>query len=145
MKNKIFWYKTNISLESISNKDIIRDNNYFNELLNKKDNEINNQKDIDDLILNECKKDKKILSVQSAFIKNFKKLYKDSKIKVKEYHLQYLYRKYKKLYFPQTMDEIFEYSKDIDDLGLFCRDIAIKIIYNKNKELFTHRHMIFYW
>ena len=91
-------------------------------------NNIKTQKEMDELILNICKKNKIILTDESKFIKTFKKIYNNYNLKIKDYHLKYLFSKYKKMCIPNTMDEIFEYSKDVNDLGLFCRDVTIKNI-----------------
>jgi len=99
---------------------------------------------MDELILIECKENKIYLSEQSKFIRTFKKFYVENSIDVKPYHLKYLYNKYKKICYPNTIDEIFKYSKEIKDLGLFCRDISIKNLYNNEKEIFIHKHMIFF-
>lgn len=37
--------------------------------------------------------------------------------KIKEYHLKYIFYKYKQIFFHETIVEIYEYSKYIDDLG----------------------------
>ena len=65
-------------------------------------------------------------------------------MEVKPYLLNYLYNKYKKICYPNTIDEIYEFSKEIKDLGLVCRDISIKNIYNNEKEIFIHKNMIFF-
>ena len=71
-------------------------------------------------------------------------MYTKNKIKIKEYHLKYLYSKYKQIYFPNTLDDIFSYCNIIDDLGYFCRNICKKTILNTKKELLIHSHIIFY-
>ena len=71
-------------------------------------------------------------------------MYTKNKIKIKEYHLKYLYSKYKQICFPNTLDDIFSYCNIIDDFGCFWRNICKKTILNTKKELLIHSHIIFY-
>lgn len=67
--------------------------------------------DLDKLVLNECKINKKVLESLAFFKKNFEILYIKKKFKIKQFHLKYLYNKYKNICFPTTLDNIFEYCK----------------------------------
>ena len=98
--------------------------------------------EIDKLVLNICKQNKNLLNKQKCFIKNFKPLY--AKIKIKDNHLKYLYTKYKKIIFPETLDEIFEYSKNVDELGFFCRNITKCLLIDKKGNIIEHSHLIFF-
>ena len=84
--------------------------------------------EIDKLVLNICKQNKNLLNKQKSFIRNFTPLY--AKIKIKDNHLKYLYTKYKKFIFPESLEEIFEYSKIVDELGFFCRNITKCLLKN---------------
>ena len=64
-----------------------------------------NINEADEYILNICKKYKQILKHENHFIKTFKTMYTKNKIKIKEYHLKYLYSKYKQICFPNTLDD----------------------------------------
>ena len=55
------------------------------------------------------KKGTEFLSKSKIIVRNFEKLYNN--IKLKDNHLKYIFNKFKKLIFPETLDEIFEYSK----------------------------------
>ncbi len=128
--------KVNIVKEK--NSDMIQNEKTKNEysinksFINKAKN-IKTQNEIDELMLNECKENKIYLSKQSKFIRTFKRFYAENSIDIKPFHLKYLFNKYKKICYPKTIDEIFEYSKEIKDLGFFCRDISINNIYTNDK------------
>ena len=78
------------------------------------------------------------------FERSFIILYKDNNIEIKNYHLKYLFEKYKKIYFPKGMDEIFIYSNYIEDLGYFCRSISKSILYDSKNKIIEHNHIIFF-
>ena len=65
--------------------------------------------EVDKLVFNICKNIKEFLSKSKLFERTFTKLYNN--IKLRENHLKYIFNKFKKLIFPETLDEIFEYSK----------------------------------
>ena len=46
--------------------------------------------------------------------------------------------------FPETLDEIFEYSKNVEDLGYFCRNISKCLLLDNNGEIIEHSHIIFF-
>ena len=60
-------------------------------------------------LLEECKQNKDYLSINQNFIKSFKEIYTNNNLELKENHLNYLYKKYKKYCFPETLHEIYEY------------------------------------
>ena len=128
----------NIEDEKEDNKEIfILDNNLV-QIANK----CKSSEEIDILILNYCKQNKNILSKQKIFIRTFKHLYQ--KVKMKDHHLKYLYTKYKRLIFPETLDELFEYSKNVEDLGYFCRNISKCFLIDKKGNIIEHSHIIFF-
>ena len=46
--------------------------------------------------------------------------------------------------FPETLDEIFEYSKNVEDLGYFCRNISKCLLLDNNGNIIEHSHIIFF-
>ena len=104
----------------------------------------NNSFEIDQYILGECKKNKSYLSSQSLFIKQFNNLYENNNIIIRDYHLQYLYKKYKDKCFPNTLDQIYDYCNYIENIGFFCRNCTKISLFNKEKKLFNHEHIIFF-
>ena len=91
-----------------------------------------------------CKEKKSLLSTLKIFERSFKNLYKDNNIEIKNYHLKYLFEKYKKICFPKGLDEIFIYSNYIEDLGYFCRSISKSILYDSKNKIIEHNHIIFF-
>ena len=124
-----------------NNKDKETGNN-----ISENENEIkfDNSFEIDQYILEECKKNKKYLSSQSIFLKQFKNLYENNNIIIRDYHLHYLYKKYKDNCFPNTLDQIYDYCNYIENIGFFCRNCAKISLFNKEKKLFKHEHIIFF-
>ena len=125
------------NLEVNNNQLIYLDNNIID-----KANKCCNASEIDNLIFNVCKKNKELLSKSKIFSRTFKKLY--TKIKLKDNHLKYIYNKFKKMIFPETLDEIFEYSKNVEDLGYFCRNISKCLLLDNNGNIIEHSHIIFF-
>ena len=76
----------------------------------------NSVKELDSYLLEECKQNKEYLSTIQNFIKSFTEIYTKNNLELKENHLNYLYKKYKKYCFPEILDEIYEYSNFINDL-----------------------------
>ena len=109
-----------------------------------KDMHFNSVKELDSYVLEECKQNKEYLSTNQNFIKSFKEIYTNNNLELKENHLNYLYKKYKKYCFPETLDEIYEYSNFINDLGYFCRNCSIITLCNNENKLFNHKQMIFF-
>ena len=70
-----------------------------------KANKCSNSSEVDKLVFNVCKNNKELLSKSKIFVRTFEKLYNN--IKLKENNLKYIYNKFKKLIFPETLDEIF--------------------------------------
>ena len=85
---------------------------------------------------------KELLSKSKIFIRTFEKFYNN--IKIKENHLKYIYNKFKKLIFPETLVEIFEYSKNIEKLGYFCRNISKCLLLDNTGNIVEHSHIIFF-
>ena len=104
----------------------------------------NNSFEIAQYILGECKKNKSYLSSQSLFIKQFNNSYENNNIIIRDYHLQYLYKKYKDKCFPNTLDQIYGYCNYIENIGFFCRNCTKISLFNKQKKLFNHEHIIFF-
>ena len=92
--------------------------------------------------MNFCKDNKNLLTKQKKFIRTFNRLYE--KIKIKDNHLKYLFTKYKKIMFPQTLDEIYEYCKNVEDLGYFCRNISKCLLLDNKGNIIEHSHIIFF-
>lgn len=128
----------NIEVEKEDNKDIFLLDNNLVQIASK----CNSSGEIDNLILNCCKQNKNILSKQKIFIRTFKHLYK--KVKTKDNHLKYLYTKYKRLIFPETLDDLLEYCKNVEDLGYFCRNISKCFLIDKKGNIIEHSHIIFF-
>ena len=99
----------------------------------------NSIKEVDSYILERCKQNKEYLSTTQNFIKSFKEIYRNNNLELKENHLNYLYKKYKKYCFPETLDEIYEYSNFINDLGYFCRNCSIITLCNNGNKLFNYK------
>ena len=55
----------------------------------------------------------------------FNKLY--NSIKIKEYHLHYLFEKYKKISIPSFLDDIFDYYNNKEDISFYCKSITKKL------------------
>ena len=89
--------------------------------------------ELDNLVLSICKENKSFLSSLKSFESTFKKLYEINNFSLKLYHIKYIFEKYKKLYFPKLLDEIYEYSKYIEELGYFCRSINKSMILDSKK------------
>ena len=70
-----------------------------------KANKCSKASEIDMIIFNVCKNNKELLSKSKIFSRTFKKLY--NKITLKENHLKYIYNKFNKMIFLETLDEIF--------------------------------------
>ena len=81
---------------------------------------------VDDIILDEFKKDNIKLSNLTNFIKRYTSYYKTKNFKIKENHLKYLY-KYKIKCFPSSLEYIYD----------------IKYILDDNKKSVIHNHVIF--
>ena len=59
-------------------------------------------------------------------------------------HFKNLYAKQKNEINPNNLEDIFKYSKDINNFGEFCRGYEEKILINEKNEKFNHKHMIFF-
>ena len=108
----------------------------------EKANAMKSSVDIDNLILFLCKSNKKFLESKSQFVYMFNKLYNN--IKIKEYHLHFLFEKYKKIYFPSFLDDIFNFCNNIEVIGFFCRSITKKSLKDSENKLFVHSYIIFF-
>lgn len=82
-----------------------------------------------------------------TFAKRFKYLYTDKNFKLKHYYLKY---KYKKICYPENLDEIFDYSNKIEKIGIhsiFKNIIITKkslaLFYFSKKFLSNYHHHIF--
>ena len=69
---------------------------------------------------------------------------KKKKIRIKQHHLSYLFSKYNKICFNLPLEELYDYCNNIDEIGIFCRDIQIKNILNNENKIFTYKHIIFF-
>ena len=49
-------------------------------------------------------------------------------INIKEFHLKYIYQKFKKKIFSNNAEDIFTYCNNNNEIGLFCRDLTRKIL-----------------
>ena len=78
------------------------------------------------------------------FERNFKNLYNDNNIEIKNYYLKYLFKKYQKICFPKGSDEIFIYSNYIEDLRYFCRSISKSFLYDSKNKIIEPNHIIFF-
>ena len=105
-------------------------NNNMIKILKQKLDRCNNAEEIDNLILEECKQNKELIINKYKFQKDFETLYKYKNIKIKKYHLLYLYNKFTNICFNLSFEEIPDYCNKNEDLGLFCRDIQIKNIFD---------------
>ena len=56
--------------------------------------------------------------------------------------MKYLYNKFKKLCFPNDLDTIFNYCKSFNDVGILCRELNSSYIFNNEKKIFIHKHII---
>ena len=101
----------------------------------------NNSFEIDQYILGECKKNKRYLSSQSLFIKQFNNLYENNNIIIRDYHLQYLYKKYKDKCFPNTLDQIYDYCKKISDSFV---EIVQKYLYSIKKKNYSIMNILYF-
>ena len=101
----------NIMLDNNNNPNIKMNNQllFLDSNIIDKANKCTKASEIDKLVFNVCKNNKELLSKSKMFVRNFEKLYNN--IKLRENHLKYIFNKFKKLIFPETLDEIFEYSK----------------------------------
>ena len=126
---------------------------------NKENNEAKNQstkniendfmncrdvKDLDEMVKQECIRNKKYLVDLNTFSKKFKKYYDQKKFNLKPYHLKYLYQKYNKTCNNLNLDNLFEYCNTNNDIGIYCRDISLTYIFDSNKKIFKHEHIIFF-
>ena len=94
--------------------------------------------------MDQCKQNKQYLSTNQNFIIAFEDIYKNNNIALKDNHLNYLFKKYRERCFLKNMDEIYEYSNYIEDIGYFCRNCSIVTFCNKENKLFNHKHIIFF-
>ena len=85
----------------------------------EKANAMRSSVDIDNLILSLCKINKKLLESKSQYVYLFNKLY--NSIKIKEYHLHYLFEKYKKICIQSCLNDIFDYYNNIEDISFFVK------------------------
>ena len=46
--------------------------------------------------------------------------------------------------FPEILDEIFEYLKNVENLGYFCRNISKWLLFDNNGNIIEHAHIIFF-
>ena len=99
---------------------------------------------MDNFVLEICKKKRDILSNLKNFQRTFKKLYDKNNIKIKENHFKYIFTKYKKICFPETLDEIYNYSNYFEDIGYFCRSISKSQLLNNKGEIIDHSHIILF-
>ena len=130
--------------KKLENKDNKNDIDLIDIKYIEKSKKCKTSEDIDNLVLAICKEKKSLLSTLKIFERSFKNLYKDNNIEIKNYHLKYLFEKYKKICFPKGLDEIFIYSNYIEDLGYFCRSISKSILYDSKNKIIEHNHIIFF-
>ena len=100
--------------------------------------------EIDKVILNICKENKTHLSSLKNFQRKFLKYYDKNKIKMKKNHLKYVFNKFKKICFPSTLDEIYDYCNYIEGLGYFCRSVSRESLLDEKKQIIDHSHLIFF-
>ena len=96
------------------------------------------------MILNECKLNKKFLNHLTVFQNTFKSLYDSQNIKIKDFHMKYLYNKFEKLCFPDDLDTIFNYCNSFNDVGILRIELNFSYLFNKEKQIFLHKYIIFY-
>ena len=101
--------------KKLENKDNKNDIDLIDIKYIEKSKKCKTSEDIDNLVLAICKEKKSLLSTLKIFERSFKNLYKDNNIEIKNYHLKYLFEKYKKICFPKGLDKIFIYSNYIED------------------------------
>ena len=58
--------------------------------------------------------------------------------------MKYIYSKFKKLIFPETLEEIFEYSKNVENLGYFSRNISKCVLLDNTGNIIEHSYIIFF-
>ena len=58
--------------------------------------------------------------------------------------MKYIFNKFKKLIFPETLDEIFEYSKNLENLGYLCRNISKCVLLDNTGNIIEYSHIIFF-
>ena len=95
------------------------------------------------MILNECKLNKKFLNHLTVFQDTFNSLYDSQNIKIKDFHMKYLYNKFEKLCFPDDLDTIFNYCNSFNDVGIFLIELNSSYLFNKEKK-FLHKYIIYF-
>lgn len=127
-------------------KNNINDEDY--KIFNEFNDKIYSLNQFDNIIKNYYFKKNNTRIRQCEYVKLGTKLYEKAGckkyFKLPETHIKNLYAKHRNELNPYNMSDIFEYSKEIANLGDFCRGYEEKIIFKDNKEKFLHRHMIFY-
>ena len=132
------------NITNISNKE--EQESIKSENINIEKDYINSRdiKDLDEMVKQECLKNKKYLFNFTIFKKTFNKFYEKKNFTLKPNHLKYIYQKYNKICNNLTIDNLFEYCNTNNDIGIFCRDINITYIFDSKKKIFKHEHIIFF-
>ena len=58
--------------------------------------------------------------------------------------MAYLYNNNKDFIMNLTIENLSAYCNNNEKIGIFCRDIQIKNIFDSNNKIFAHKHIIFF-
>ena len=110
--------------------------------------EINNKKEFYEYLENYLNKNKNIIITCSEFIKFAKKIYYKSELNntfiVEESNFKNIYYKVKRNFKFFNLEDIYEYSKSINNGEFFCRNISLKMIISNDKKIIEHKCLIFF-
>ena len=98
--------------------------------------------EIDLLIFNICKENKAFLTDLNTFNNYFKNCYEH--VKIKPFHMKYIFYKYKSKCFNLNLEDILEYCNSDETLGYFYRDSSYRLLIGTDGKLFKHTHLIFF-
>ena len=93
-------------------------------------------------------KNKNIIIILSEFIKFSKKIYYKNNLEkvlqINDTYFKNIYYKIKRNIKNLNIEDIYEYSKVLNNGENFCRNISLKMIISKEKKLIEHKCIIFF-